>query len=76
VTGTSRRNSSLNFQRPPDFYPQVPVTYPSVSLMKLIFKLATLFGLLALLLAGCGGESPPTLPEAGQPTLVFIYTDG
>lgn len=32
-------------------------------------------GLVLLGLASCGGSSP-TLGQVGQPTLVFIYTDG
>jgi len=63
---------------PTDFVIRLFALLPNhtVSLMKLIFKLATLLALAVLLLAACGGESPSTLPEAGQPTLVFIYTDG
>lgn len=44
--------------------------------MKIILKLLMIGVVSGLLLAACGGASTPTLPEAGQPTLVFIYTDG
>jgi hypothetical protein len=32
--------------------------------------------LIMLLLAACSGGATPALGVAGQPTLVFIYTDG
>lgn len=42
-----------------------------VPLHKILFFLL----ILSLLLPGCGGAAP-ILGVAGQPTLVFIYTDG
>lgn len=41
------------------------------TLHRILFSLL----ILSLLLPGCGGATP-TLGVAGQPTLVFIYTDG
>lgn len=38
---------------------------------------AALLGLLMLLLTGCGSEPvTPPLVEPGQPTLVYVFTDG
>jgi hypothetical protein len=36
------------------------------------FPLVTI---ILLLLAACGGSASPQVWQAGQPTLVFIYTD-
>ncbi|MFC1974784.1 hypothetical protein ACFLXQ_00115 [Chloroflexota bacterium] len=33
------------------------------------------FAIIILLLAACSGNAPPQVWQAGQPTLVFIYTD-
>jgi hypothetical protein len=34
------------------------------------------FALITLVLPACSSGANPTLGVAGQPTLVFIYTDG
>jgi hypothetical protein len=44
--------------------------------MKTILRLLSLIVVGLLLLAACGGGSNFSLAEAGQPTLVFLYTDG
>lgn len=43
--------------------------------MAIIHKILLFLLTLILLLPACGGTTP-TLGVAGQPTLVFIYTDG
>lgn len=49
-----------------------PVWQP---VMAIFHKLFFFLLILSLLLSGCSGATP-TLGVAGQPTLVFIYTDG
>jgi hypothetical protein len=44
--------------------------------MKTILNSLLLFSFLALLLAACGGSDVPALAVTGEPTLVYIYTDG
>jgi hypothetical protein len=44
--------------------------------MKAVLRLFSLLAVFALLLTACGGGTAPPLAVAGQPTLVFIYTDG
>jgi hypothetical protein len=43
--------------------------------MTILAKIFLFASALILLLAACG-EGPQPLGQAGQPTLVFIYTDG
>jgi hypothetical protein len=44
--------------------------------MRFLLTLLMTSSALALVLAGCGGGVTPPLVEPGQPTLVFIYTEG
>jgi hypothetical protein len=44
--------------------------------MKTFLSLFSLLAVIALLLTACTGGATPPLAVAGQPTLVFIYTDG
>lgn len=44
--------------------------------MNTIAKMLLLITVLIPWLAACAGSGPPPLAQTGQPTLVFIYTDG
>jgi hypothetical protein len=44
--------------------------------MKAFLSLFSLLAVIVLLLTACNGGATPPLTEAGQPTLVYIYTDG
>jgi hypothetical protein len=39
-------------------------------------RVIPLIFIIVLLVAACSGNAPPSLVAAGQPTLVFIYTNG
>jgi hypothetical protein len=42
-----------------------------------VLRFVVLTALLLLLLSGCGSEpAAPPLAEPGQPTLVYVFTDG
>jgi hypothetical protein len=43
--------------------------------MTVTAKIFPLITMILLLLIACGGSASPQVWQAGQPTLVFIYTD-
>jgi len=41
----------------------------------MLFRLFLLITITSLFLLACGSQPVPTLAAAGQPTLVYLYTD-